>query len=74
MRRHQQATWDKEFLFGQLTAAVVNFSFNYPEKTVKPQDYMLCEIRKKPPEKPKRINRKKAADDIRSFFAPIVLK
>jgi hypothetical protein len=38
---------DTEFLFGQLTAAVINFAQRRPSESVKPSDFMPSVLRKK---------------------------
>ena len=43
MQKHE----DTEFLFGQLTAAVINFSYRRPAETVRPADLMPSQIRKR---------------------------
>lgn len=43
MQNHE----DTEFLFGQLTAAVVNFSDRRPSESARPSDFMPSQIRKK---------------------------
>jgi hypothetical protein len=46
-KAYLQEREDTEFLFGQLTAAVINFSERRPSQSVRPGDFMPCEMRKK---------------------------
>jgi hypothetical protein len=46
-KAHLQHSEDTEFLFGQLTAAVVNFSQRRPAESARPGDFMPSQIRKK---------------------------
>ena len=61
---------------GYVTAAVANYGMRHPEKWLYPPD-VIPELAHLSVEKKPRINRKKAADNIRAFFtkqtiAPIV--
>lgn len=54
-RRHERAIAQREFLFGQLASAVVNFSMGRPKEPVRPRDFMPSEwVREAIIEKPKR--------------------
>lgn len=46
-KAHLQQREDTEFLFGQLTAAVINFSQRRPMESMRPADFMPSLIRKK---------------------------
>lgn len=66
-RRHAEQVRSNEFLFGQLTSAVVNFSMCHPEKPSEIRDFMPSEMRKAVV-KPKRRARKVIAAEVRGFF------
>lgn len=66
--RHQDAHERTELLFGINTAVLANHSANSPKTAYKPFDFMPSKfaLRDKKPEKPKKFNRQKFADDVRS--------
>lgn len=70
-RRHLQGVEEREFLFAQLTSAVVNFSYRGPKEMVHPKDFMPSQMHKeaaKLASVPKRLNRKKIDAKIRGVF------
>lgn len=80
-RRHIRNTEDLEYLFGQLTSAVVNFGFCGPENVATPQDFMPSEQRKRHQEElaaeeemSDEEHQKKTADYFRQMFAPYIEK
>lgn len=80
-RRHRRATSDNEYLWGQLTSAVVNFSFCHPEKVMTPQDFMPAEQRKRyleelaaEEEMSDEEYQQKTAEYFRNMFAPYIEK
>jgi hypothetical protein len=82
MRAHRRATRDREYLFGQLTATVVNFSLCHPEdKLVTPEEYMPSERRKRYQEElaadaemSDEEHQQRTADYFRQMLAPYIDK
>lgn len=69
MTRHLRCVEDQEFLFGQLTAMVVNFSPVHPKGQVWAKDFMPTEMRKKlEADRPKRRTAQTIADEIRAVM------
>ena|ERR1700739_3208643 len=64
IKRKELADRMNEFLFGQLTAAVVNFSMAHPKESLSAQDFMPSEFGKPKPH-PKRVRiTKKVRDEV----------
>jgi hypothetical protein len=70
LERHDRATREREFLFGQLTSCVVNYAMAHPKKPVTAADYMPSEWRRKKPRKrTTKDERQAVADQVRELFA-----
>jgi hypothetical protein len=78
IKRKEQEDADKQFLFAQLTSAVINFSMCHPTEPTKPADFMPSEWlkikgRKKDSKQRKvRVTRKRALqvnDELRNLFS-----
>jgi hypothetical protein len=69
IQRHERSKEGTEFLFGQLTSCVVNFSMARPKKAVSPSDFMPSEWIKHPVQTFKRRRKRQLiATEIRSVM------
>ncbi len=69
--RHFERVKHQEFLFGQLTARVVNHSQRHYEEDVVPADFMPSEIGKKPKRRSRKEERERQEAEVmrlRHFF------
>jgi hypothetical protein len=64
--QHRERTEHTELLAGIIASNIVNWGFQPPKKTAVPADFMPSRMREKP--KPKRINRKRIAVNVRAFL------
>jgi hypothetical protein len=46
VKRHERATREREFMFGQLASIFINYSMARPKKPTKPTDFMPSEFAK----------------------------
>jgi hypothetical protein len=73
IKREERKERDNEFMLGQLTAVVGNFSMSRPKDPLKATDFMPSEWAKNtPPIKPKRTTakqRKEVADTCRFYLS-----
>ena len=63
---HKDRRWHAEWLTGVLASTIVNWSMGAPKEPWQPKDFPLRLLRDKDDLKPKRINRKRIAAQIRA--------
>jgi hypothetical protein len=75
VKRKERETEANEFLFGQLTSYLINFSMARPKRAVSPADFMPSQWGKKPRQIRKRKMTKRERDRIaarlNAFFSPL---
>lgn len=75
VRRHEIATREREFMFGQLASIFINHSMARPKKPTKPTDFMPSEFAKehaRRTRRPTKDERQKIDDQARAMIRALM--